>query len=92
MELLSLLMFLTGWFVCWIQMSKSESRALEQQKSEYQELESKFQGLSQRYVSLDQELKRSQYQLGQSEYQRLALQAQLEPSESLPEKVQSAWD
>ncbi len=33
MELLVLLGFLTGWFVCWIQMSKSESRKVEQLKS-----------------------------------------------------------
>ena len=33
MELLILLGFLTGWFVCWIQMSKSESQQVERLKS-----------------------------------------------------------
>ena len=34
MELLILLGFLTGWFVCWIQMSKSESRQVQKLRSE----------------------------------------------------------
>ena len=33
MELLILLGFLVGWFVCWIQMSKSESRQVERLQS-----------------------------------------------------------
>lgn len=33
MELLILFGFLAGWFVCWIQMSKSESRQVEKLKS-----------------------------------------------------------
>ena len=77
MELLYLLMFLTGWFVCWIQMSKSESQKVQQLQSkyhslqsEYQQLELKFQGLSQRYVNLNSELSHYRWKLGQLEYQK----------------------
>ena len=41
--LLWLLMFLTGWFVCWIQMSKSESRKVETLRSLNRWLLEKFQ-------------------------------------------------
>ena len=43
MELLILLAFLTGWFVCWTQMSKSESRQLQELQSLNQELLKKFE-------------------------------------------------
>jgi hypothetical protein len=43
MELLILFGFLTGWFVCWIQMSKSESRKVEQLQFENQKLRLKTQ-------------------------------------------------
>ncbi len=52
MELLYLLMFLVGWFVCWIQMSRS--RYLTQEQSDYlmqewladsEQWKSEYQGL-----------------------------------------------
>ena len=63
MELLILFGFLSGWFVCWIQMSKSryltrgQSDYLmelwladsEQWKSEYQQLQSEYQTLQSLY-------------------------------------------
>ena len=70
MELLYLLMFLTGWFVCWIQMSKSESRQVAHWKSEYQEMERKWQAVSRQYANLHAELLQSKSQLGQLEYQK----------------------
>ena len=61
MELLYLLMFLTGWFVCWIQMSKSDSRQLrlknqlvEMLKSENQQLLSQYQQLQLDYQKMEQ--------------------------------------
>ncbi len=45
MELLILFAFLTGWFVCWIQMSKSESRQIQQLQLENQQLQSESQKL-----------------------------------------------
>lgn len=77
MELLWLLMFLTGWFVCWIQMSKSESRKVQQLQSEYHSLQSEYQkmeqkwlAVSKRYANQFQELSQLRYQLGQLEYQK----------------------
>ena len=75
--LLPLLMFLMGWFVCWIQMSKSDSRKHQQLliqhqslQSEYQQMESKWEKVSKRYANLFQELSQLRYQLGQLEYQK----------------------
>jgi hypothetical protein len=75
--LLPLLMFLAGWFVCWIQMSKSDSRKYQQLMIQHQSLESagqerqlKFQRLQERYVNQFQELSQLRYQLGQLEYQK----------------------
>ena len=71
MELLfPLLMFLMGWFVCWIQMSQSESRKVQVLQALNQQWESKFQRLSRRYVNLNSELLQSRTQLGQLEYQK----------------------
>ena len=70
MELLYLLMFLTGWFVCWIQMSKSDSRKVAHWQSEYQEMERKWLAVSRQYANQFQELSQLRYQLGQLEYQK----------------------
>jgi len=45
MELLILFAFLTGWFVCWIQMSKSESRQVQQLQFQFQQLQLENQQL-----------------------------------------------
>jgi septal ring factor EnvC (AmiA/AmiB activator) len=70
MELLYLLMFLTGWFVCWIQMSRSESRQVAHWQSEYQEMERKWLAVSKQYANLHAELLESKSQLGRLEYQK----------------------
>jgi septation ring formation regulator EzrA len=84
MELLYLLMFLTGWFVCWIQMSKSDSRKVQQLQSEYRSLQSEYQemerkwlAVSKRYANLHGELLESKHQLGQLEYQKSLVMGEL---------------
>ena len=71
-----LLSFLAGWFVCWIQMSKSEFRQeLEHLKFDYQNLEYEYQELQ----SENQQLK-SAYQEQASAFQKiLELRSQIPP-------------
>jgi hypothetical protein len=75
--LLPLLMFLAGWFVCWIQMSKSENQKVAHWQSEYQEMERKWQAVSLRYANLHGELLQSNRQLGQLEYQKSLVMGEL---------------
>lgn len=70
MELLYLLMFLVGWFVCWTQMSRSRYLTQEQSdylmqewladseqwKSEYQQLELKYQRAQETVVAQELEI------------------------------------
>ena len=76
--LLLTLMFLAGWFVCWIQMSQSESRELRRVRLQYQQLQSenlkaqlKSLGLTKAYESLAEKALQAQKLLKspqQSEY------------------------
>lgn len=82
--LLPLLMFLAGWFVCWIQMSKSDSQKYQQLLTqyrslwdEYQKMESKWEKVSLRYANQFEELSKLRYQLGQLEYQKSLVAGEL---------------
>lgn len=60
MELLILFAFLTGWFVCWIQMSKSESRKVQQLQFQIQQLELRNQRLESRIQKFQSKSRKEQ--------------------------------
>ncbi len=79
--LLWLLMFLTGWFVCWIQMSKSESRKVETLQSLNRSLLEKFQSQPSKseyltHLQLENQQLKFEYRQLQSGYQNLLFEYQ----------------
>jgi hypothetical protein len=53
--LLWMLMFLTGWFVCWIQMSKSESQQIRTLKDSQVHLQQMYQQSRSEYLELQEQ-------------------------------------
>jgi len=94
MELLILLGFLTGWFVCWTQMSASESQQVKQLQLDSQQMQSENQQMQSRYLEQVQEYWELVKELESEKLQRQQLKTLLaeHSKTALAWKKATEWD